>query len=344
MIKLIVLLVALLLTIGCTKKAEELSSAESTEPGSASTPLRPTKTPEAPSDVVVEVDGVKLTRAQQEMELKNILANLGNKVQPQQLEEATRLLRKRIVNQFIISTLLLNEAERQNISSSKEEEEEELENIKAKLPPGVTFEEVIKNGALSAEQIHEQIQTVIKINKLIAEHTPDVTEEEISNFFEKNKDNLVLPENVHARHILIAVDPSDNDKEKTGKKEKAEKIRQQLINGSDFSELAKQYSDCPSRQKGGDLGKFKRGQMVKAFEDAAFPQETNTISSIVETKFGYHIIQVLEHNDGGLLSQEEVATILKNQKKDEAVNDLINKLRQKAEIKDYRTPSQPPPQ
>jgi parvulin-like peptidyl-prolyl isomerase len=84
---------------------------------------------------------------------------------------------------------------------------------------------------------------------------------------------------VRARHILI--------KDKV----LAEIIHQKLIDGFDFSELATNHSECPSRAQGGDLGQFGRGQMVKPFEDAAFGLNVGEISQLVETQFGHHIVQ-----------------------------------------------------
>jgi len=84
---------------------------------------------------------------------------------------------------------------------------------------------------------------------------------------------------IRASHILVA------------KYSQAEKILEQLKQGADFKELAKKYSICPSAKRGGDLGKFTRGQMVKEFEKAAFALKVGEISGIVKTKFGYHIIK-----------------------------------------------------
>ena len=101
------------------------------------------------------------------------------------------------------------------------------------------------------------------------------------------------PGNIRASHILI----SHNGAPRTGAtrtqdeaKALAEEIQGKLESGESFEELATAYSDCPSSQKGGDLGFFPKGQMVKPFEEAAFGLEAGDVSGIVETQFGYHII------------------------------------------------------
>jgi parvulin-like peptidyl-prolyl isomerase len=101
---------------------------------------------------------------------------------------------------------------------------------------------------------------------------------------------------VRARHILVAAAPNVGDAARVESKRVAGKIRKQLIDGADFADMAAKHSDCPSKRKGGDLGTFDRGRMVKAFEDAAFSQKVNAIGPVVETQFGFHIVQVLERH------------------------------------------------
>ncbi|NMP31031.1 peptidylprolyl isomerase [Thalassotalea sp. M1531] len=84
-----------------------------------------------------------------------------------------------------------------------------------------------------------------------------------------------------ARHILVK------------HKELAEKLKQQLEKGADFGKLAKKHSTCPSGKKGGDLGEFRRGQMVKAFDDVVFKKEVLKIHGPVKTRFGFHLIQTI---------------------------------------------------
>jgi parvulin-like peptidyl-prolyl isomerase len=91
-----------------------------------------------------------------------------------------------------------------------------------------------------------------------------------------------MPTKVHCAHILV----------KTEKEVKA--ILERIKNGEKFSNIAKEVSQCPSKKRGGDLGFFSRGQMVKEFENAAFVLQKGEISGMVKTKFGYHIIRRLE--------------------------------------------------
>jgi parvulin-like peptidyl-prolyl isomerase len=101
---------------------------------------------------------------------------------------------------------------------------------------------------------------------------------------------------VRARHILVKAAENDGDAARAESKRVAEQIRKQIVDGAGFADMAAKHSDCPSKQKGGDLGSFGRGQMVKPFEDAAFSQKENAIGPVVETSFGYHIIQVIERH------------------------------------------------
>jgi peptidyl-prolyl cis-trans isomerase C len=117
---------------------------------------------------------------------------------------------------------------------------------------------------------------------------------------------------------------------------KAENIRKQLTGGADFAKIAKTSSDCPSKEKGGDLGTVQRGQMVKPFEEAAFKQEVKAIGPIVETPFGYHIIQVLEHSQSQTKPLDEVkvaiADTIKQQRMQEEAERYLAELKAKAKI------------
>lgn len=121
-----------------------------------------------------------------------------------------------------------------------------------------------------------------------------VSEEELRRNYEENKARFAVPEERRARHILIKAEASATPEQKKAARAKAEQLLLQLQkNPSLFAELAKKNSDDPgSAANGGDLDFFGRGAMVKAFEDAAFALKPNQLSGVVETDFGFHIIQL----------------------------------------------------
>ena len=88
-----------------------------------------------------------------------------------------------------------------------------------------------------------------------------------------------------ARHILVKT------------QEKCEEIKEQIVNGADFAEMAKQHSQCPSGQKGGDLGEFSPGQMVKEFDQVVFSEELGTVHGPVQTQFGFHLIEITSRSE-----------------------------------------------
>lgn len=108
-------------------------------------------------------------------------------------------------------------------------------------------------------------------------------EEELRNYYMAHINDYKTKETVKASHILV------------DSQEKAYEVLEEITDGLSFEEAAKNYSSCPSKQNGGDLGTFTKGQMVKEFEDKAFSMQNGEISEPVKTEFGYHIIMVIDH-------------------------------------------------
>jgi peptidyl-prolyl cis-trans isomerase D len=119
-----------------------------------------------------------------------------------------------------------------------------------------------------------------------------ITDLEITDYYEYHIDKFSQPDRVKARHILFKLDPSATKEEEKRIREKAEKVLEEARQGKDFAALAEEYSEGPTKSKGGDLGYFSRGKMLKAFEDAAFKLKKGEISDLVRTSYGFHIIKV----------------------------------------------------
>lgn len=170
------------------------------------------------------------------------------------------------------------------------------------------------------------------INKKLDEI--EINDSEIEIEYEKNKEKYKQAEEVKASHILIKVELNDTEEVKKEKLEKIKNILNQLKeNKISFSEAAKNNSDCPSAQSGGDLGWFGKNQMVKEFEEAAFNGGKGLYPEIVETKFGYHIINVEDKKEEGYKALEELKDTLKSdileKRKGERYREWEKELREK---------------
>lgn len=152
----------------------------------------------------------------------------------------------------------------------------------------------------------------------------EVSEEKVKEYYENNKDKFISGEKYKASHILV-------DEE-----EKAEEILKEIKEGKSFEEAAKEYSSCPSKDKGGDLGYFGKGQMVKEFEEAAEKAELDVVVGPVKTQFGYHLILVTDKKESETMSFEEVKGQLKgqlmNQRQKEVYDEKMDELKAKYDV------------
>lgn len=143
------------------------------------------------------------------------------------------------------------------------------------------------------ENAKKDILGQLAIRNVMKEVT--VTEKETEEYYNDNKDKFKKGPAVHAKHILVDTE------------EKCNMILEKIKNGEKtFEDAAKEFSSCPSKAQGGDLGEFGRGQMVKEFEDAAFDAEIGKVVGPVKTQFGYHLIKVEHKHEAATASYEEV--------------------------------------
>jgi peptidyl-prolyl cis-trans isomerase D len=118
-----------------------------------------------------------------------------------------------------------------------------------------------------------------------------VSEDDIQDYYEDNPEKFKSPKTVEARHILIKLNPDASAEEVENARQRSETVLDMAKEGQDFAELAKKYSEGPTKTQGGNLGAFRREAMVKPFADKAFSMKAGEISEPVRTRFGWHIIK-----------------------------------------------------
>ena len=164
-----------------------------------------------------------------------------------------------------------------------------------------------------------------------------MSDEELEAYYRDNEQRLTLPEQVRVRHILLTWKPMGTRDDRAAIREQMVPILEQARGGTDFAALAREYSDdSATAQNGGDTGLFHRGQMVPAFEAAAFALQPGEISDLVETPFGVHILRLEERHEARLLPLDEVREQLREhireEKMEEAVKQETARLREQADI------------
>lgn len=207
---------------------------------------------------------------------------------------------------------------------------QEARRLKVDENPDVRYKlEEFTKGILTQALIEETV------NKNIT-----VTDEEIEEYYKNNISEFEVPEKVKVSHILIAIDSDASENVKAEKKKQAEQILYKVKAGENFAELAQQFSDdSATKKRGGVLGFFPRGSKSTEIEEVAFNLKKGEVSDIVLTDKGYHIIKLLDKKEGTTRSLEDSRKKIKNrltqQKKNEAIQRLLEDLKAKTKVVIY---------
>ncbi len=290
---------------------------------------------------VVEINGVVITKEQFDKEL-NIHLDRVSRQGRQVSDDQLATLKKDILEGLIEREVLSQESQKAGIKITDQTIDEQLAAIKKRFPSEAEFKTALSKMNLTADEVKAQIARGLAIRELIEQQITSkivITDAETRAYYDGNPQMFKQPKQVKASHILIKVDAGAAEAQKAEARKKIENVQQKLKDGADFAELAKEYSEGPSNAKGGDLGYFRRGQMVGPFENAAYAMKTNEVSDIVETRFGYHIIKVYDKKPEQTLAYADVKDKLSQRMQQEKVekeaNQYINQLKKNAKIEKY---------
>ena len=287
------------------------------------------------SKPIIEVNGSVITQKMFDDKIKTQLESSILGSQKIDLKDPKNkfiylLFKDRVVNELIIRELLSQEIEKRNIKVSDEEVNKTIDELIKQVGSKEKFEETLKKGNMNIDQFKEIVKNDLKVKALINSlAVTKVSEGDVKRFYDKNKaTKFTTPDRVRASHILISASEEDlRDKiktenpklssdevtqkvneEMTKASSKAEKILKEVnADPTKFDVYAKKYSeDFSSAKNGGDLGFFGKEDMVKPFSDAAFSLKPDTISEVIKTPFGFHIIKVTDRKKAGVTPYNEV--------------------------------------
>ncbi len=291
--------------------------------------------PDSPS--VATVNGVPISQEDFDFEFQQ---TIGQMAQQGRMvgEESMPMVRESVIGRMIEEELLYQDTQARGIEVVEQRVSQEMARVKARFGSEEEFQKTLSTLKISEDDLKRKIRRGLAIQQLIGQLVADVqvSDDEMKAFYEENTNLFQTPEQIQASHILIKVAPEADDDQKKAAQKKIRDLQKKVRAGEDFAELAKSHSEGPSSARGGDLGYFGRGQMVKSFEDAAFALKKDETSDVVETRFGYHLIKLTGHRPAGTIDYEEakarIAQNIKKEKDGQVVRQHLEKLRAKAEI------------
>ena len=317
-------------------------------------------------ETIIKVNDTNITQAQFDKMFdkqvgNSMIAQLGINVKDGKNTFLYNLIKERVVNELIVKALLDEEIAKRGITVSKDDVEDAIKEIVDKVGSKDQLNNILKKNGVSANEFKADLAEEIKMKKLAKElGNSDVTDAEAQKFYNENVAKFKYPDRVRASHILISAnpaeiteivksDPKNKDlteeqvnakvtEEMNAKKAKAEKILAEAkADTTQFAKLAKENSDdTTTAVKGGDLGFFAAQEMVPEFSKAAFAMRPNSLSGVVQTQFGYHIIFVTDRMAAGQEPFEKVKNEIKgyltNQKQLQLVDNLVESMKKNAKV------------
>jgi peptidyl-prolyl cis-trans isomerase C len=337
-----ILILAGLLGSGCGEQGKEEGLARTDRagalPGGSSVQLEgagQSAPPRKGDDVIGKINGNDVTRKDLEKEVGYIVKQLGPGASPGFIQQNRAQLEDRAFQSLVLKAQLAVYAGEQKVEVTDEEINERMTEFATNIGGEDALEEAMGRMGLDRQSLRQDIREGMLLERAVEQYRdtlPEPDTQAVESFYAENQDKFQLPDQVTASHILIGVEPGDSPEDRAVKQARAESVRQQLIEGADFAQLALENSTCPSKEEGGSLGTFGKGAMVPAFDKAVFALEAGELSPVVETQFGYHVIRVTEQQKAHLATLEEAREAIVKDLTDTSIGSWFEELVGRAEV------------
>lgn len=334
--KVVCLLAVAAVAVACKKpESAPAASTPAATPAAAAAPAPAKPVPAVLPEVIADCNGDKIAKAEFENAVRAVEQRAGGSVPPEKRDE----LYRGVLNDLVAYRLLKQEVASRQMSVSDAEIDQRIGAFKQQMGSEANFRAALQAQQITEAKLREDARTDLLVNKLLEQEVNQkilVKPSDISTFYEKNPERFQQSESVRAAHILVLVPQGADDKTRAAARARAETALKAAKAGQDFAQLARRYSNDASAQRGGDLGFIPKGQMVPAFEAAAFALQPGQVSDLVETQFGYHVIKALEKRPARQVPFVEAAAqieqFLEQQQRQEKGKALVEQLKSKGKV------------
>ncbi len=289
-------------------------------------------------DEIARVNGVSITRREFQVEYRTAVDRHAQEGNP--IDEAhIAPIRQAVIQRMVDDELLFQESQRLGLVVTAEEINREVSAARARFKDAAAFKQELARQHMDETHYRVKLYRQRAIQRVIEQQVMPVvriSDDDLHRFYEANRKRYHIPEKIRLRHILIrAADEGDTVK-KNAARRKIEMIRDRLIRGEDFERLAREYSEEPRREQGGDLGYVQRGKMLPQLETVAFGLAVGETSPILTTVHGFHLLHVTDRKPEREVSFKEARLDIQNNllqvRRELALKKYLEELRKKADI------------
>jgi parvulin-like peptidyl-prolyl isomerase len=276
------------------------------------------------------------------VELKRLIDYYSQHLSRAELLHRMAELARKARDHAVGTQLLIEEVKRRHIEVLPAEVDAAIQDMVKRVGGEDKLSALIARQGLTCEQFNASIKAGKQLDRLvdrIVSAEPECTEAEVREFFEKHADNYATEDKAQLRHILMRP-ASASEADKAATRSRLMAIRQQILEGVDFGDLAAAHSECPSgKESQGQLGWITRNTTLPQFDQAVFDNmEVGDISEVIETPLGLHIVEKLDQEDGEPIPYEEarerVRDLLTHERRGQALSRFVEKLRAGASIEE----------
>ena len=271
--------------------------------------------------IVVRVGDRIVTRTQYLQRVAEGFNEIEQTVPPSEQAARKATFKKSLLDDIVSELLLKDRADRLNITVTNEEVKDSIGRVKQQygLSNDQQFDESLKKSNMTRAEMEGRMRDTILTNKLFARELrgrEDMTDKELRERYDREKERYRLPERAHLREIIVL--RPDNPAQAAAARQHAEDLAKQASNGADFALLAKTASEAATKEKGGDLGEVARGELLPELDKAVFNATSGQVIGPIEAKTAWHIIKVEQRLPSEVPAFETLKEKLRKDVSDEA--------------------------
>lgn len=247
--------------------------------------------------IVARVGDRIITRSQYASRLRDGVAEIERNVPGAEQASRKQEFRKNLLNEMLSELLIKDRADRLGLTVTPNEVQDAVNRLKAQygIKSDAEFEESLKQSGLTRADMEARLRDTLITNKVFSRELrgrADLTDKELRERYEREKEQYRLPERAKVRELVVVVPEDANPESRASLRKQAEEAYNRAKAGEEFAALVANYSSAPSKESGGDLGVIARGELAPPLDTGVFTADAGAVVGPVETRFGYHILFV----------------------------------------------------